>query len=108
MSNGFRPSFYQSEYGRYYEDAVQDPQALIDFAPDLAYVHAFSCRDVRNVPPLTGTQAQFNECAENELARFVEIWNSLERNLGCQVVQNNFETPPYAISGVWILLPMAA
>ena len=28
-----------------------------------------------------------------------EIWDSLEHNIGCQVIQNNFEVPPYAILG---------
>src|ERR1700733_2287692 len=98
LSSGFRPCFYQSEYGRYYEDAVQDPQALIDFAPDLVYIHT-SYRDLRHLPALGCTEAQFNESFESELGTFLEIWDSLERNAGCQIVQNNFETPPYAILG---------
>jgi FkbH-like protein len=98
LCSGFRPFFYQSEYGRFYEDAVQDPQALIDFKPDLVYIHT-SCRDIRHAPPIGCTEAQFNESVESELGRFLEIWNSLERNIGCQVIQNNFETPPYAILG---------
>jgi FkbH-like protein len=98
LSSGFRPSFYQSEYGRFYEDAVQDPQALIEFTPDLVYVHT-SSRDLRHAPPLGSTEAEFNAAVENELGTFQEIWNSLERNLGCQVIQSNFETPPYAILG---------
>lgn len=98
LSSGFLPTFYQSEYGRFYEDAVQDPQPLIDFAPDLAYIHT-SCRDVRHSPPIGCTEAQFNESIESELGAFLEIWNSLERNVGCQVIQSNFEAPPYAILG---------
>jgi FkbH-like protein len=98
LSSGFRPCFYQSEYGRYYEDAVQDPQALIDFAPDLVYIHT-SYRDLRHLPAIGSTEAQFNESFETELATFLEIWDSLERNAGCQIVQSNFETPPYAILG---------
>jgi FkbH-like protein len=98
LSVGFRPSLYQSEYGRFYEDAVQDPRALIDFKPDLVYIHT-SYRDVRHSPPIGCTEAQFNESVESELGTFLEIWNSLERNVACQVIQNNFETPPYAILG---------
>ena len=98
LSDGFRPSFYQSEYGRFYEDAVQDPQALIDFAPDIVYVHT-SYRDLRHPPPIASTEVEFNQSVESELGVFLEIWNSLERNIGCQVIQSNFETPPYAILG---------
>ena len=42
LSAGFRPVFLQSEYGRYYEDTELDPQSLIDFKPDIVYVHT-SC-----------------------------------------------------------------
>ena len=98
LSNGFRPSFYQSEFGRFYEDAVQDPQALMEFRPDLVYIHT-SCLNLRHSPPIGCTEAKFNESIESELTTFLEIWNSLERNVGCQVIQSNFETPPYAILG---------
>jgi FkbH-like protein len=98
LSNGFRPAFYQSEYGRFYEDAVQDSQALIDFAPDLVYIHT-SYRDVRQRPSLGCTEEQFNASVSSEMGMFQEIWDSLQRNLGCQVIQSNFETPPYAILG---------
>lgn len=98
MSNGFHPSFYQSEYGRFYEDAVQDPQALIDFAPDFVYIYT-SYRDLRHIPAAGCTEAQFNESVASELGTFLEIWNSLESNIGCQVIQNNFEAAPYAVLG---------
>ncbi|MBV8863926.1 MAG: hypothetical protein JO210_00840, partial [Acidobacteriaceae bacterium] len=34
-----------------------------------------------------------------ELARFGQIWSSLERVVGCQIIQNNFEQPPYPMLG---------
>jgi len=98
LASGFRPVFYQSEFGRYYEDAVHDPQSLIDFKPNLAYVHT-SCRNVRNFPPLDCTEEQLSGYVDAELDRFKQIWDALEQNLGCQVIQNNFETPPYQILG---------
>ena len=98
LSTGFRPTFYQSEFGRFYEDAVLDPQALVDFKPDLVYVHT-SCRNIRNFPPIDCSAEQLALYVENELNRFREIWDALESRLSCQVVQNNFETPPYAILG---------
>ena len=98
LSAGFRPVFYQSEFGRFYEDAVLDPDALIAFKPDIAYIHT-SCRNVRNFPPLDSTEEQFAASIEAELSRFRQIWEALETNLGCQIIQNNFETPPFSIFG---------
>ena len=98
LAEGFQPVFHQSEYGRFYDDAVQDPQALIDFQPQLVYVHT-SCLNVRNLPPLGCAEAELAGYVEAELARYREIWDSLEQKLGCQVIQNNFELPAHALLG---------
>ncbi len=98
LAEGFQPVFYQSEYGRFYDEAVQDPQALIDFKPQVVYVHT-SCWNVRTWPPLGCTEAELAGFVEAELARYREIWDSIEKKLGCQVIQNNFETPPHALLG---------
>jgi FkbH-like protein len=98
LSSGFRPVIYQSDYDRIYEDTVHHSTALVDFRPDLIYLHTSSW-NVRNKPPLNCSADEFNSCVEAELARFREIWDSLESSLGCQIIQNNFETPPYAILG---------
>src|ERR1700733_14609764 len=96
LFNGFRPTFHESEYGRFYEDAVLDPQSLIEFKPDIVYIHT-SCRNIQAPPPLNCTEADLPGYVDAELARYQQIWNALETNLGCQVIQNNFEMPPYAL-----------
>lgn len=97
LSNGFSPTFHASEYGRYYDDAVHDPQALIDFRPDLVYVHT-SCHNIPRLKPGT-TDAQAAEELEAQLSRFRAIWDSIEQHLGCQIIQNNFELPPTSLLG---------
>jgi FkbH-like protein len=98
LSTGFRPTFHQSDYSRYYEDAVLNPQSLIDFKPDIVYVHT-SCCNITIRPRLNCTEADLPGYVEAELARYRQIWNGLEANLGCQIIQNNFETPAYAMLG---------
>jgi len=98
LFNGFRPTFHESEYGRYYEDSVLDPRALIDFKPDIVYLHT-SCRNMQLSPPLNCMEADLPGYVEEELNRFKQIWNSLEAKLGCQVIQNNFEVPAFALLG---------
>ncbi len=97
LAAGFAPVFHQSEYGRFYDDAVHDPQSLVDFRPDLVYIHT-SCRNVPDVP-VNASQSEADELLEAHLGRFRAIWDALDQNLGCQVIQNNFELPPYAILG---------
>ena len=98
LSTGFRPSFYQCEYGRYYEDAVLDPDALIEFRPDLVYIHT-SYRNVQEFAPLQCSEEEMQGYVDAEVDRYKRIWASLEQNLSCQIIQNNFELPPFAILG---------
>jgi len=98
LASGFKPEFHQSEYGRFYEDAVHDPADLIAFAPDIVYIHT-SFLNVRAVPPTSASPADLQACVEAELGRYRQIWQSLEQNVSGQIIQNNFELPPFAILG---------
>ena len=98
LANGFRPTFHKGEYGRFYEEAVHEAQHLAEFRPDLVYLHT-SCRNVVNLPPVTCTEADLPNYVAAELNRYREIWDSLEQTIGCQIIQNNFEAPPYPILG---------
>ena len=98
LSSGFRPSFYQCEYGRYYEEAVLDPGALVEFRPDLVYIHT-SCQNVQGFAPLQCSGEELRGYVNAEVGRYQRIWASLEQSLSCQIIQNNFELPPFAILG---------
>jgi FkbH-like protein len=98
LAAGFQPTFYQSGYGRFYEDAVLDPTDLIAFAPDVVYLHT-SCLNVQKVPPVTSSSSDIQSYVDTELGRYMQIWQSIEQNLPAQIIQNNFEIPPYAILG---------
>jgi FkbH-like protein len=98
LAHGFRPEFHQSEYGRYYEDAVLEPQEIAAFKPDLIYIHTCS-KNIRTWPPIACTEAELGSYVDAELNRYRAIWDSLNQNIGCQIVQNNFELPSHAILG---------
>jgi FkbH-like protein len=98
LESGFKPVFHQSEYGRFYEDAVQDPADLIAFKPDIVYLHT-SCLNVQSAPPVNCPEEEFEGYVEAEAKRYRQIWKSIEQNVSAQIIQNNFETPPYAILG---------
>lgn len=98
LDAGFAPTFHQSEYGRFYVDAVHDAEALIQFVPHLVYVHT-SVRNIQRFAPIGCSEIEFEEHVKAEISFFQEIWTSLEEKIGCLVIQNNFEFPPYAIMG---------
>src|SRR5215510_2068886 len=87
LADGFLPEIYQSDYNRYYEEAVLSPEKLVEFRPNLVYLHT-SYLNLRGFPPLGATAADFEAAVAAELARFRAIWSALDDKLGCQVVQN--------------------
>lgn len=98
LSNGFKPIFHQSEYGRYYEDAVLDPGAITSFKPDIVYIHT-SSQNILNFPPARCSEKEFGDRIAAELSRYKAIWESLSAAVNCQIIQNNFELPAHAILG---------
>jgi FkbH-like protein len=98
LASGFQPTFRQSEYGRFYEDAVLDPAELIAFAPDIVYLHT-SCLNVQQIPPVDTSTTTLQPYVVAELSRYQLIWQSIEQNLSALIIQNNFELPPHAILG---------
>ncbi|WP_433975786.1 hypothetical protein [Tunturiibacter lichenicola] len=98
LNSGFRPTFYQSEYGRYYEDAVLEPREIAAFKPDIVYIHTCTL-NIQQFPPVSCTEDDLPSFVAAELNRFRAIWRSLDSNVGCQVIQNNFEMPAYATLG---------
>src|SRR5215510_5626247 len=98
LEQGLRPIFHQSEYSRYFEDSVIDPSSVIDFRPDIALVYTSSI-NVQEFAPLEASGGDLNAYVSAEVMRFAAIWNSLDQNVGCLTIQNNFELPTYQLLG---------
>jgi FkbH-like protein len=98
LHEGFAPVFHQSEYGQFYEEAVLHTDALKAFAPDLVYVHT-SYRNVLSTPAISATEEDLEVAVQAELGRYRQVWDSIDRTIGCQVIQNNFELPPVKTLG---------
>ena len=98
LDQGFKPIFHQTEYGRYYTDAVMSPEAIFEFKPELIYIHT-TVRNVERFPSMQTSEEALAQHVANEFGRFRQIWDSLEEKIGCQMIQNNFELPLWAALG---------
>ena len=98
MADGFQPLFYQSEYNKYYEDAVLEPEKIRDFRADIVYVHTH-WKNIEQFPSPGCGESDFQLRLQSEVTRFRSIWRSIEETVGCQIIQNNFEHPPLAVLG---------
>src|ERR1700737_3494976 len=59
LQSGLSATFYQSEYGAYYEDAVLEPGKIAAFKPDIIYLHT-SFLNIKNLPSIACTEDEFN------------------------------------------------
>ncbi|MDO4197519.1 MAG: HAD-IIIC family phosphatase [Erysipelotrichaceae bacterium] len=98
LNNGIKPSFYESEYNKFYEDAMFENVELKDFNPDIIYVHTTN-RNIRNYPSIAMSKEEVDELLNDEYRYFENIWKSLKDKYGCVIIQNNFEKPYYRLMG---------
>ncbi|WP_034451245.1 HAD-IIIC family phosphatase [Butyrivibrio sp. AE2032] len=98
LNYGIKAEFYESEYNKYYEDAVFGNPELDEFKPDLVFVHT-TTRNIARFPQVTDSAEQIDTLLEETMARFEQIWSALEQRYKCTVIQNNFEQPFYRLLG---------
>ena len=98
LNYGIRPSFYESGYNCYYEDAVFPNPELEAFQPDVIYIHTTN-RNVDQYPTLRDTSETVETLLETQFNKFTKIWTSLAERYHCPVIQNNFEMPSYRLLG---------
>jgi len=89
---GIRPAFYESEYNKYHEDVLFSAPELMEFKPDLVYVHTSSV-NIGAWPTLNSGETEVDRLFEGCLASFKTFWDRIETTLRCPVIQNNFEEP---------------
>jgi FkbH-like protein len=89
LNNGILPNFYESEYNKYYEDALFGNDNLIKFNPDVFYIHTTNKNIVR-FPNIKDNEDHIKSLLDDEIAKYRSIWNSLAK-YNCAIIQNNFD-----------------
>ena len=98
LDYGIRPEFWESEYNKFFEDAVFGNEELDAFAPDLVFVHT-TTRNIISFPRAGQSPEDVDALLDAEYLRFEKVWQSLEVRYGCTVIQNNFEMPYFRLLG---------
>lgn len=97
LKEKIRPIFYESDYNKYFETIVFGDKKLIEFSPDLIYIHTSQINIRFNSS--NNTEIGFSEQLHNEFSRFEAIWKTIKDQFNCDVIQNNFEMPDYRTLG---------
>lgn len=97
LNEGIKPIFYESEYNKFYEDALFGEE-LKEFNPELIYIHT-NYRNIQVFPKIENSNEEINELLENIYSKFLSIWTSLKNKFNCVIIQNNFDYPKNRIMG---------
>ena len=89
LDNGIKANFYESEYNKFYEDALFGNDDLNKFNPDIVYVHTTNLNIIK-YPKLKDNEDEIKSLLDNEIQRYKSIWSSLSK-FDCAIVQNNFD-----------------
>ena len=89
---------YESDYGTFRQELLDFNSGLYRFRPDFIII-ATTWRDLGHLPELTDTRAEVLDKVEAEVADWAALWCIAQERLGCQIIQNNFDAPPWRTLG---------
>lgn len=98
LNQGIQAEFYESEYNKYWEDAMFGNNALQAFSPDLIYIHVTN-RNIQRYPEMQNSREEVEYLLESTYQHYEKMWVKLEKEYHCPIIQNNFEFPAYRILG---------
>lgn len=98
LHHGIEPEFYESEYAQYWQDVMFDNPDLVEFAPDLIFIHT-SNRNITGYPTAGDQAEQVDALFKEQYEHFRVMWDKIAGRYHCPVIQNNFEYPFYRILG---------
>ncbi len=98
LRNGIKPVFYESEYNRFYQDAMFPNEELEKFSPDIIYLCTCN-RNIIRYPELNDSRGKVSELLRDESSRYQVMWDHVADVYHCPVIQNNFELPMYRLLG---------
>ncbi|MDB0028803.1 HAD-IIIC family phosphatase [bacterium] len=97
LANGIKGFFYESDYGKYLEEALFDNDRLKEFNPDIVYIHT-TIKNIDTFADFDSTEQEVQSLLSDEIDKYQSIWKALEP-LSAIIIQNNFDLPQYRTLG---------
>ncbi len=92
LASGIQAEFYESEYNKFYEDAVFGNPELDRFHPDIIIIFT-SVVNLSEQPLLGENISLVDEQITREISRYQLIWSNLKARYHAIILQNNFDLP---------------
>lgn len=98
LNQGIEISVYESEYNKYYEDAVFGNPEFDSFDADIIYFHT-SIHNIMTFPKMSDDASAVEAKLNAEFMRFKSMWEKCFEKKHCTIIQNNFELPSERLLG---------
>ena len=89
---------YEADYGIFRQEIIDAESQLYEFRPEFIIL-ATSWRDLGHRPSLSNDRTEVQRLVEAEVADWSRLWRTAHDRLGCQIIQNNFDPPPWRTLG---------
>ena len=89
---------YEADYGTLRQEILDPDSGLYRSRPDFLVV-ATTWRDLGHRPELSDDRGVVGRKVEAEAAEWTSLWGIAHDRLGCQIIQNNFDAPPWRALG---------
>ena len=99
LANGIEAEFWESEYSRFWQDAVFGNDELDAFKPDLIYIHTSYRNIAKFIPEVTDSNEEVTKKLDERYSYYEKMWEQLKSRFAVPIIQNNFELPPYRLFG---------
>lgn len=98
LNEGISPEFYECEYAQYWQDVMFENPKLLEFSPDIVYIHT-SSRNITEKLSVGMSAQDIENKLENQYKHFEVMWDKIKSLFGAVIIQNNFELPYYRLLG---------
>ena len=89
---------YEADYGVFRQEIFDPSSELYRFEPDTIFL-ATNWRNLGNTPALSHTPQEVRDLLDKEYSDWTLLWQTAHDRSGSQILQNNFDTPPWRALG---------
>lgn len=89
---------YEAPYGLLRQEILDPTSELYSFQPQFIFL-ATTRRDLGALPGPGSSDPEVDKAVEAVVGEWTSLWQIAHERLGCQIIQNNFDAPPWRVFG---------
>jgi FkbH-like protein len=98
FAHGVDAEIYEAPYGLMRQEILDPGSELYRFRPQFVFL-ASTRRDLGPPPGASAPTEDTEKAVESAISEWETFWQTAHDRLGCQIIQNNFDAPPWRVFG---------